>query len=746
MKRGILLLCVIVGVVAFRRHRGWHRDSYTEFQQADAYSTENPATTWPYDVAEGGTQPTTKLRLFEDFTLSTPSMRNAIINNVPVTPVFHYMGNASDANQWVGEIGETLAIGGTGTTPTIPWHAPTLNQETATAMMQGQIFQAPTSATGDIAGQDIMLELLLRSPVSTGAGLNRHELSKHANAIAAANDGWSVYFDNNTWNFVMSDGVDQAVLSSGTTNNVSWQYVVIFVDRSEASTNGAQMYVNCTASAGVDFSAVGADVSTTKELTFGNDSDDAGTTKGDAIWLVASMYLQDSWWPGGASNPTLWQSICNDRFAAYIGTKAQEAAGSRVPTSQIRSTVAWVDTQDTVTNIRYLHHMGTAWTRFVLREGVSGIPHRGMQSVKTHTNSVIRSRQFDTGWTLANTVITANFILDPTQELTAERFRSTNGIGSSVIHSARQQVTSFGGTEQRAVMSVWAKHGEKDWVFMDVKRTGPVSETAAIEGFFNVNTCAIGSVGTSCGSGDCVHRLVAENWGDLNGDGEDWCRLIMVFQTADPNTFFPSIGPAGSNGTKAYEADPFIPGAPVAAAYFMGAYFTDDEQDYAHSYIDTTSATATNNADDLRYSTAGNVPSTGRGAMRIDTAARNIDYSSTTNDPVFMSISDGTVAELVIANQSSATDNAECGVRDGGVQQADVAGTDVSTNAQHQMVCQWQTNDVRIYVNHVAGGTDTVATMPTMNDIQIGASPLNTGQEGQVITYVELWDEFSYPP
>lgn len=139
---------------------------------------------------------------------------------------------------------------------------------------------------------------------------------------------------------------------------------------------------------------------------------------------------------------------------------------------------------------------------------------------------------------------------------------------------------------------------------------------------------------------------------------------------------------------------------------------------YATSYIPTTTASVTRNGDEASKTSATALIGQTEGTIFLD-----IDYKTGTNESTYkFVISDGTYNNYFYANVNT-SNLFSLAITSGGSNQG--ASTRTLTAGRHKIALAYKLNDVVLYVDGVLISTDTSATIPACNQINIGNGPFS---------------------
>jgi hypothetical protein len=156
---------------------------------------------------------------------------------------------------------------------------------------------------------------------------------------------------------------------------------------------------------------------------------------------------------------------------------------------------------------------------------------------------------------------------------------------------------------------------------------------------------------------------------------------------------------------------------------------------YPTSYIPTTSASVTRNADVISKTGISSLIGQTEGTVFIDF---KIDGSRSSS--VILWLTDGSSSNSVIAQYTSGG-VLQIVLNSGGATQVNIVGS-ASAQGLYKLAIAYKLNDVAVYLNGVSVGVDTSAIMPlSMSRIDIGQSSNLTAQLGGYINSTVLWKE-----
>ena len=211
------------------------------------------------------------------------------------------------------------------------------------------------------------------------------------------------------------------------------------------------------------------------------------------------------------------------------------------------------------------------------------LTYRGYLAEGARTNLLLRSEEFDNAsWTKTDTTITANSIAAPDGATTADLF--TEGTAGTAQVAQAQTATA----DVSYAVSRFVKYSATQWMRMIV---GNGANT--FQAWFDIQNGVVGTSSTA-GTGTVTSATIVAY---PNG----WYRIILVGTVGSGAT---------SISTSTLSASANAAGRLNSATrYEWGAQF-ENNVTFASSYIPTTTASVTRNADVLTYAFAGNASAT----------------------------------------------------------------------------------------------------------------------------------------
>ena len=287
------------------------------------------------------------------------------------------------------------------------------------------------------------------------------------------------------------------------------------------------------------------------------------------------------------------------------------------------------------------------------------------------TNLVTYSSSFDNAaWVVQFATITANDATAPDGTMTADRLNVlTNGY-AGVYQSGNSALNKY-------TSSIFAKKGTKDWLYF-VNASGTL-----VVAWFNISN---GTLGT-----------IINGTATIEDFGNGWYRCNYSDASNIANSFF-QIGFSDADNSFTPSSNGF--------AYIWGAQ--REVGTYPTSYIPTTSASVTRNADFALISNASNLIGQTEGTMFIEFTREN-------NSVGTFSISANNVGTRIYIGTDAT--GLICQVRNGYVQQAYFSTAQIE-GTKYKCAIAYATNDFVLYMNGTQIGTDTSGTVPACNTIR----------------------------
>ena len=217
--------------------------------------------------------------------------------------------------------------------------------------------------------------------------------------------------------------------------------------------------------------------------------------------------------------------------------------------------------------------------------------------------------------------------------------------------------------------------------------------------------------------------------GKIENYGNGWFRCSATFTDltgVGAQILFNILNNAGSNS---------YTGTAGSGLYLWGAQL--EAGSYSTSYIPTTTASVTRNADvinktgitDLIGQTEGTLYTEIKVNKLIGAASRYIFH-----------LSDGTANNRIyIAFSGAASNVLRARIFSGGTLQCSINTSAITTTGTYKLALAYKNNDIVFYVNGVQIGTDIVATIPTCSRVDLGQNTAGTSQLSDNISLSTLF-------
>lgn len=325
------------------------------------------------------------------------------------------------------------------------------------------------------------------------------------------------------------------------------------------------------------------------------------------------------------------------------------------------------------------------------------------------TNLNTYSEDFTNGvYTNQNTTIIANSTTAPDGTATADKLVIT---GSGVTSIFREVTTSSG---NYYTTSVYAKKAETQYVNLGfIYSAGIYAGTQ-----FDLNN------GT-------IKRNISSSYTGLSSTitsvGNGWYRLTVtcIINTA---TAYPTILPSNAEWTST-EPRQNLTGNNTTGAYFWGLQM--ELGSYATSYIPTTSASVTRNADVISKTGISSLIGQTEGTMFID-----INYKADSVFKNFFNLGTSTSSYIAIV----ARNNNKIGVEvlNAGVQ-VNTEGSTIYTSQRLKIAFAYKANDFAMYINGVLSFSQSSGTVPAKAEVYLGSYGNGSWQPKDGINSAALW-------
>jgi len=324
------------------------------------------------------------------------------------------------------------------------------------------------------------------------------------------------------------------------------------------------------------------------------------------------------------------------------------------------------------------------------------------------TNIVLRSEEFDNNTSFQKNLseVSANTTTAPDGTLTADTW---TGDGTSGVHYLAQTVSATSGVAY--TQSVFAKKGTNN--FLQILGTGAIYDANSWANF-DLENGVVGTVGISATA-------------TITDFGNGWYRCTMTATataTTSGNGFLLWLITSATSArveTNSLATSVHLWGAQVEA----GAYPT--------SYIPTTTATVTRNADAISKTGISDLIGQTEGVLFVESAALFNDLTSRA-----ISISDGSSNNRIFIWYNNISNNITTIVTVAGVSQTSINHVLADETDFAKIAIRYEASDVSLWVNGINRGTVNISIPTVLTklafDSGAGVSPFY-GKAKQVQLY-----------
>ena len=588
--------------------------------------------------------------------------RDLTINGQTVSPTFWYEGRNASTSDWVATVGQDLTGKGSGGAVGLACPTPS-DVDRAAGGEETRYWDTDDADFADISTEDYVIEVVLKYKT----GVQTAVLSKYT---PLGNDsGYLLYTPSagNMYLYTADDSIlsGASVILTGLQEDV-WYHLIYFIDRSGSGIG----YANGSPGSAVVVSGF-PNCSTVNEFRINAFADAAG--KGSQELAHAAMWKRDDW-----LDTHLQADLAEERFARLTGTYVP-AWGKGPTQSLLRNSVATLEKR-APDGIQQLFTVGPRWPRVEQGRDKAGRYGSGVRSEAQHTNVLKWSEDFDnavwdTTWALAASA-SPNVAVAPDGETTADAIHEDATAASQ--HYLGQ---NFGSTVA----------GE------------PYVLQCFVSPAFRRNIRLRNSSVQAIADFDVAAGVV------INEDKNDYAGirylgngiyLCWMKWTGISSGGVAQIIVLDDNGNDVFD------GQDQDSLYLWGAQQVNFDQPV--SYIKTEGATVTRLADVCKYESIALSP---RGSLALDF------WHVDTDTGLVYPASLGPNPDQVSAILSASGDPFRTQVRVGGSVTADIIGTtDVSDDLWHELRITYETDNVRIYVDGEADGSDTDAAISNIMD------------------------------
>lgn len=300
------------------------------------------------------------------------------------------------------------------------------------------------------------------------------------------------------------------------------------------------------------------------------------------------------------------------------------------------------------------------------------------------TNKALRSNEFDNAsWTKTRATATASSAISIDGTINAYKFYEDNTAGT---HEIKQYISGLTNSVSHT-FSVFAKADERYKMRLNI--FGGYAE-------FNLSDGTIITQPT-------VDDASIESYGD------GWYR-IAITKTANntvTNAYAYILNDAGS---VSYTGDN------VSGVLLYGAQL--EETDFATSYIPTTTATVTRNAETASGSGSTALINSQEGVLYMEASAL---FDDTTSQRV-ISVSDGTASNQIILGYDAFSNRIIASLFDGGLENVKLSYVITDVTALNKIAFKWAETDFALWINGTEVATNSTSSVDaanTYNELQL---------------------------
>lgn len=645
----------------------------------------------------------TNIALFSD--AATSSYKNLdpnlTINSITVAPTFLYYGEDATLSSLPGAYGETLSIAGAGSDPTLGEDMPTLASTDKSILFNAGKYYESSTNFASIGTEDYVVELIFRFAPVSGRYLQQY----------TGPAGWVFYNLNGQYLIVyIGDDVSGSYKTVAALTPGAWYHTISFFDRSA----NISTYVNGTSPNTQSISAQSGPLTESSTLKFA--SAGASQIYNDQI-AYAAMWKQANWLDTSAQ-----AAVARQRMVQLSGLYPQIAKGVADPDIVTRSSIATLDIADQSTGAVKFFQVGLHWPRVVRRQDVSGNFVSGVLIEESYQNKLTYSEDLsDASWTKTRSSITSTpqTWLDGYANTTCTVHEDATAASDHYVENSG----SFNANEYEC-FEVYAKAINRDWIRLEINNTSGSNYNAD----FDLDTVAMGAQGQT-GAANPIHR-------EIQDMGGGWVRCLIIGKAG---------GSASTCTSRVYvaEADGDITftGLDQDSVAVCGASLGIN--DFPTSYVRTSGAAITRQADTLRYPAGDNVGSSGSPARLSIVCDILINNENDSTGYVWVVSDGGSSADFIDLTVDTSTGilrlRSAATAGDAGLVVGDTVVTDGN---KHSVSAYLEDSKMQLYVDGVLEGTtDVTVTVPDdLDRIDVGSNTVGGLRFSGVVSNLNIYD------
>ena len=332
---------------------------------------------------------------------------------------------------------------------------------------------------------------------------------------------------------------------------------------------------------------------------------------------------------------------------------------------------------------------------------------KGLLVEEQRANLVLYSEQFDNAyWSKTNATITANAVAAPSGVSTADKIVATSATGAH--YAGTGSITISASTSYTA--SVYLKAAEYGWAILYIGSIGAGQ-------YINLSTGALGS--TFIGAPTSI---------TVSNAGSGWWRVSMVVASGANTICDMRVYATTANSISSFTGDD------VSGIYAWGAQLdsvSGGNAPFATSYIPTTTASATRNADVASVSTQAFPYSATEGTIVVNASSPCIAAIAN-----MITLDNGTTQERIRLLTDVAS--VKTIVTESNTTQANLSPGSATANTPFKFAVAYKVNDFAAVVNGSAAATDAAGNVPVVNIARLGADSSGNYLNGHIrqITYL----------
>jgi hypothetical protein len=317
------------------------------------------------------------------------------------------------------------------------------------------------------------------------------------------------------------------------------------------------------------------------------------------------------------------------------------------------------------------------------------------------TNTLLQSENLATSWTSFRSVITTNVATSPAGNSTADKIAQQTGI----VDAGGVFQTIILGIGTTYTYSYYAKAGGYNWTFARV--------IDGVNNYYVWFNLATGVVGTIVGSAT----------GKIENAGNGWYRCSVTFNSAGLGNQVVTYVANTDNSDQVPSPDS------VKGIFVWGQQL--EAGSYATSYIPTTSASVTRNADTSTTSLSSSIINASEGVLFLDYQPLNI-IDAYPVDFQLQYNGDNTVNGVTIYHDG---DNPAISVRSGGNDIFSAILTATTAGTRNKIAIAYKNNDFAVYQNGVQKAVQTSGVAPAL----LNQFRLSDGNRHYSINSASIW-------